>query len=92
MEIVAFPGGVADEIEEELEEGTLVISLVVLCEAAVEDLQDSLKGVLEEDVGVVAGYQLVGDDDELGVVLDVGGVDRLVVGRNRLLHLLQCVV
>lgn len=82
MEIIAFPGGVTDEVEEELEKGTLVVRLVVLCKATIEDLQNGLEGVFQEDVGVVAGYQLVGDDDEFGVVLDVCGVDGLVVRRN----------
>lgn len=48
--------------------------------------------MFEEDVGVVACDKLVGNDDEFGVVLDVGSVDRLVVGRNRLLNLLQGVI
>ena len=54
VEVVLLASGVADEVEEEFEEGALVVSLALLGEASVEDLKDGLEGVLEEDVGVVA--------------------------------------
>lgn len=46
MEIVALTGGVANEIQEQLEEGPLVISFVLLGETTVEYLEDRLQGVL----------------------------------------------
>lgn len=92
MKIIAFSGSITNEVEEELEESTLMVRFVVLSKASIEDLQDSLKCVFKEDIGVVACNQFVGNDDELRVVLDVGGVNGLVVGRNRLLYLLQSVI
>jgi len=92
VEIVALAGGVANEIQEQLEEGPLMISFVLLGKTAVEYLQDCLQGVLQEDVRVVACDQLVGNNDKFRVVLDVSGVNGLVVRRNRLFHFLQSVV
>ena len=46
MEVVALAGGVANEIEEQLEEGPLMISFVLLRKTAVEYLEDCLQGVL----------------------------------------------
>ena len=63
MEVVLLASGVADEVEEEFEEGALVVGLALLGEASVEDLKDGLEGVLEEDVGVVACDQLIRNDD-----------------------------
>ena len=59
MEIVLLACGIADKIEEELEEGSLVVDLIVLCETAVEDLQDGLQSMLQENIRVIACNQLV---------------------------------
>lgn len=63
VEVVLLAGSIADEVEEELEEGALVVGLALLSETSVEDLKDGLESVLEEDVGVVAGYEFVGNND-----------------------------
>ena len=63
VEVVFLASGVTDEVEEEFEEGALVVGLALLGEAPVEDLQDGLEGVFKEDVGIVACNELVGNDD-----------------------------
>lgn len=63
MEVVLLPSRVTDEVEEEFKEGALVVGLALLGEASVEDLQDGLEGVLEENVGVVASDEFIGNDD-----------------------------
>lgn len=75
VKIIGFASGITDEIEEELEECTLVIDLILLCKASVKDLENGLKSVLQEDVGVVACDQFVRNNDQLGVIFNVGGVD-----------------
>ena len=81
VEIVLFAGGIADEIEEQFEEGSLVVvGSCIFREGAVEDGQDGCQGVLQEDIGVIVCDQFVGDDDQLGVIFDVGGVKGKVVG------------
>ena len=76
MKVVLLASGVTDQIEEQFEERALVlVGGGVFGKGTVEDGENGVEGVLEEDVGVVASNQLVGDDYQLGVVLDVGGVE-----------------
>lgn len=89
VEVVFLTSGITDEVEEELEKGALVVGLALFGEAPVEDLKDGLKSVLKEDVWIIACDKLVGNDDQLGVVLDVGSIDGLVVRRDGVFYLLE---
>ena len=55
IEGVFLSGGIANEVEEELEEGSLVGGLGVLALEPVEDLQDGLSRVFEVQNAVVGG-------------------------------------
>ena len=51
VKIVLFAGGVANEVQEEFEEGSLVVvRRSVFGEGVVENRQDGCEGVLKEDV------------------------------------------
>ena len=65
VEAVLLPRGVTDQIQEQLEERALVLLLWwgVFGEGPPEHCEDGVEGVLEEDVGVVAGDEFVGDYD-----------------------------
>lgn len=66
-----------------------MINFVVFAEASVEYLKDGVKGVLDEDIGVVTSNKLIWNDDELRIILDVCGVDGVMVRRDRVLYFLQ---
>jgi hypothetical protein len=63
-EVVLLAGGIRNEVEEEFEEGPLVVVFRFLCECALEDIDDGLDGVIKEDIRVVAGNQLITDYDK----------------------------
>lgn len=54
MKIVLFSCCVTNKIQEQLKEGSLMIYLIILSKAAIENLQNGLQSMLQKDVGIIA--------------------------------------
>jgi hypothetical protein len=52
-----------------------VIYFVLFIEDSVENFKNCLESIFQEEVGVVVGNQFIGNDDEFGIIFDVGRVD-----------------
>ena len=50
LEVVFFSGGIAYEVEEQLEEGSLMVRFALFSKASVEYRKNGLKSMLKEDV------------------------------------------
>lgn len=58
-------------------------------EQSLEDINDRLNGMVQKDVGVIAGDKFVADDDQFGVIFNVSSVDGSVVRTDRELYFLK---
>ena len=81
VNVVLFARHITNQVSEKLEEGALVGDLIGRTKS-IEDLQNSLDCMLQVQAGVIGGDGFVGDDDQLGIVLDVVGVIRLMGFRH----------
>lgn len=87
--IVLFASGVWDEIQEKFKERSLMVLFWFFAEQSLEDINDRLNGMVQKDIGVIAGDKFVADDDQFGVILNVSSVDGSVVRADRELNFLK---
>ena len=92
VEIILLTGGITNQIEEEFEERSLMVIFAIFAESFMENIHDGLNGVVQEYVGVIAGYQFVANYYQFWIVFDVGGIHCTVVGTYWEFYLLKGVV
>ena len=83
IEIILFPGGITDKVEEKFEEWSLMTIFAFFAESTVENVHNGLDCVIQEDTRVVTCDKLVTDYDQLGIVLYVCSIDCTVIGADR---------
>ncbi len=88
--VIFLPGCITYEIQEQLEEWTFKVwCSIIRWLVFTENLNYRLQSMLQVQRTVVRCDQLIRYDDQLWVVLNKRCIDRLMVGRYRVLYPLQ---